>query len=175
VSDAFARAGALLASALLATACATLAPPSVVSGERYSGKLSVRVEGDAQRSFSADFELRGSPAVGWLALSSPLGTQLARAQWSGQSVELATPERTQQFASLDAMAAEALGESVPIAALFDWLAGRPWSGAPSTAREGGFEQVGWRVDVSRHAEGFVIATRIQPPGVVVRTRLDRSS
>lgn len=169
------RGAALLAAALL-SACATLKPPTAVpAGERYSGKLSVRVDGDAQRSFSADFELRGSPAEGLLSLSSPLGTQLARAQWSGQTVELATPERTQQFASLDAMAAEALGESVPIAALFDWLAGRPWPGAASTARAGGFEQLGWQVDLSRHAEGYLVATRVQPPGVVVRTRLDRSS
>jgi len=44
---------------------------------------------------------------------------------------LTTPRETRRFASLDELTREALGESVPIEAWFDWLRGRPWPGAPS--------------------------------------------
>jgi outer membrane lipoprotein LolB len=160
--------GCALLSSLFATA-------PLPQGERFNGRLSVRVENDSQRSFSAGFELAGTDREGVLSLSTPLGVQLARASWSPQRVELKTPERTRQYPSLDQLAVEALGESVPIVALFDWLAGRPWPGAPSRPAPAGFEQLGWQVDVAKLADGAIIATRPQPaPVVVVRVRLDRS-
>jgi outer membrane lipoprotein LolB len=168
---------AVLAAAMLAGAvsgCALLGEVPVPQGERFSGRLSVRVENDAQRSFSAGFELAGTDRAGRLSLTTPLGVQLARASWSPQRVELATPQRRSEYASLDQLAAEALGERVPIAALFDWLAGRPWPGAPSHPRAGGFEQLGWQVDLTRLADGAIAATRSDPaPVVVVRARLDQ--
>jgi outer membrane lipoprotein LolB len=67
-----------------------------------------------------------------------------------------------------------LGETLPLAALFDWLRGRPWPGAPSrpVAAPPGFEQLGWRVDLARFAEGQVDARRDRAPAVNVRARLD---
>ena len=155
-------------------ACASFAPTVLPQGDRYSGRLSVQVQNDSQRSFSAAFELAGTDKEGVLSLSTPLGTQLARAIWSPRRVELQTPQRAQEYPSLDQLAVEALGESVPIAALFDWLAGRPWPAAPSQVRQAGFEQLGWQVDVARLPEGAIVATRSQPTPVVVRVRLDRS-
>jgi len=61
---------------------------------------------------------------------------------------------------------------VPMAALFDWLRGRPWPGAPSMAAPGGFEQLGWQVDVSQQREGTVQAHRLSQPVVTVQVRLD---
>ena len=170
---------AVLASALL-TGCASWLPPffkpaQKVQGDHFSGRLSVRVENDSQRSFSAAFELAGTDKEGVLSLSTPLGPQLARASWSPRRVELKTPQRVKEYASLDQLAVEAMGENVPITALFDWLTGRPWPGAPSRIRQQGFEQLGWQVDVARLSEGSIIATRPQPtPAVVVRVRLDGS-
>jgi outer membrane lipoprotein LolB len=39
---------------------------------------------------------------------------------------LATPRGESTFTDLDALTRQALGESVPVSALFDWLQGRPW-------------------------------------------------
>ncbi|HET9820862.1 MAG TPA: lipoprotein insertase outer membrane protein LolB [Burkholderiaceae bacterium] len=141
-----------------------------------AGRLALRVEGPgAARSFSADFDLQGDARAGTLRLSGPLGAMLAEARWQPDGAELTTPERMERFASLDAMAEALLGEAVPLAALIEWLRGRPWTGATATAGAGGFEQLGWTVDLSRHAEGWLTATRparAAGPAVQVRVRLD---
>ena len=172
---------AAFAWALLAGACTTLQPPSPGPRDTLSGRLALRVdahESAAPRAFSAAFDLRGDASSGTLGLSTPLGSTLAEARWSPAEVVLATPQGTRRFASLDALTREALGESVPIEAWFDWLRGRPWPGAPSEAMASsprGFAQLGWRVDLDAFDQGAVAATRASPPPTVtVRIRLDRS-
>ena len=99
---------------------------------------------------------------------------LAQARWAPGSVVLATPQGEKQFADLDALTREALGESLPVAALFDWLRGRPWPGAASSAASGpGFEQLGWVVSLARFDDAWVEARRESPPAVTVRAKLDR--
>ena len=149
-------------------------------GEPLSGRLSVRVEGldgAAARSVSAAFELQGNAQVGSLNLATPLGTVLAQARWSAGQVVLATPQGQSNFTDLDALTREVLGESVPVAALFDWLRGRPWPGAPSTAlvpaTEAGFQQLGWAINLARFDQATVTALREQAPAVTVRAKLDR--
>lgn len=132
----------------------------------------MRVEGDAQRSFSSAFELSGSAERGRLVLSSALGLQVGRAEWSPGRAELDDGRERRVYADLQDLAEQALGERVPIAALFDWLRGRPTVGAPSEPRPGGFEQFGWTVDTARRDEGWIEARRSQLPAVVVRARLD---
>ena len=59
--------------------------------------------------------------------AGPPGTDVRRdPEWRRYLAEAA-------YADLDALAAAALGEGVPMLALFDWLRGRPWAGAPSAA------------------------------------------
>ena len=166
-------------SALLVTACASV-PTAPTSGDALSGRLAVKVDawnGAAARSVSAAFELQGDPKTGRLNLSTPLGSVLAQARWSPGSVVLVTPQGERQFADLDDLTGEVLGESLPVPALFDWLRGRPWPGAPSTTTappaEPGFEQLGWTVSLARFDEAWVVATRTQPPVVTVRAKLDR--
>lgn len=161
---ALAVAGAWLAG------CASVAPP--IGGERLAGRLSVRVDGDAARAFHAAFELEGSAQAGRLSLTTPLGTQVARADWTPQQVRLRSSEGERVYADLESLAADALGERVPLAALFDWLHGRPWPDAASAPQPQGFVQLGWVVDVSRRAEGWVEARRIELPVVSVRAKLD---
>jgi len=162
-----------------------------------SGRLALRVEpvgSEAPRSVSAAFDLRGDSRAGTLGLSTPLGSMLAQARWSPAEVVLTTPRETRRFATLDELTREALGESVPIEAWFDWLRGRPWPGAPSvladvapaapaepantassSARVPSFRQLGWRVDLSQFSAGTIAATREAPaPVVMVRIRLDGS-
>jgi len=144
-----------------------------------AGRLSVRVDASPTtdaRALSAAFELRGSAREGALDLNTPLGTTIARARWAPSGVVLMTSDGEQRFADLDGLSRESLGEAVPLAALFDWLRGRPWSGAASTPAAPpttGFSQLGWTVDLARFDEGWIAATRARAPAVNLRARLDR--
>ncbi|MEO8297688.1 MAG: lipoprotein insertase outer membrane protein LolB [Burkholderiales bacterium] len=152
-------------------------PENVVfdPASRTSGRLALRIEGDAQRSFSADFELEGRPEAGRLTLNSPLGTRLALAQWQPGRVWLSNGDGVHEFDSLDALGEAALGERIPLVALYDWLAGRPWPGAPSqglTTPAEGFRQLGWEVRLAGYPQGLLVATRLAPPVVSLRAKID---
>ena len=141
-----------------------------------AGRLALNIEATLEepaRGFSAAFELRGTGSAGELRLATPLGMVLATARWLPGEAWLRTPDGERRFGSLDELAQAALGERVPVAALPDWLAGRPWPGAPSRMAEPGFEQLGWRVDLRWHAEGRLTAHREAPPPVTMRIRLER--
>jgi outer membrane lipoprotein LolB len=169
-----------LVIALLAGCATVTTPPSVPGGDYISGRLSVRVDGQgaaAARSLSAAFELQGDARNGSLNLATPLGTMLARARWAPREVVLTTPQGETTFPDLDALTREVLGDAVPLAALFDWLHGRPWPGAasstPAAAGEPGFRQLGWSVNLARFEQAAVTAQREQAPAVTVRAQLDR--
>ena len=171
---------ALFVASLIAACASVPQTAQPVSGETLSGRMSVRVAGSGgiePRSVSAAFELHGDAQVGRLNLSTPLGSVLAQARWAPGSVVLATPQGEQRFADLDALTQAVLGESLPVAALFDWLRGRPWPGAASTTStapaEPGFEQLGWVVNLARFDEAWVDARRDRAPVVTVRAKLDR--
>jgi outer membrane lipoprotein LolB len=167
----------LLAAALLA-ACATPRMPAQPGDTPWtSGRISVRVEASAERAaqgVSAAFELRGDGDSGELRLVSPLGSRLAAARWAPGVAVLDTPQGEQRYATLDALSRQALGEALPLAALPDWLIGRPWPGAAHAMTEGGFEQLGWQVQLTSRAQGLIEARRAAPPGVTVRVRLDNA-
>ncbi len=163
-----------LAALLLLAACAT--PPRAPGEAPWTtGRMSLRIDASAAQpaqSVSAAFELQGNGDGGELRLNSPLGTRMATARWAPGLALLLTSDGEQRFASLDELARQALGEALPLAALPDWLAGRPWPGAPQQATESGFDQLGWQVLLTRRAEGWIEARRSAPPAVLVRVRLD---
>lgn len=151
--------------------CATTPAPAP---DVLSGRLSVRVDSQPPQAFSADFELAGTPAAGSLLLSGPLGAGALRARWQPGEALLERGGTTTRHDDLDALTAAALGEALPVAALFDWLRGRPWPGAAAQARADGgpgFSQLGWQVDLSGQSDGLVQARRSSPPAVQVRARL----
>lgn len=170
------RAAALPVAVALAIAlagCAQLqkAPPES-SESRLSGRISVTVAGNVHNrgtGGAASFELFGGPAAGRLELTSPLGALVARAAWHPGVATLQTPDEERRFDDLDALTRELLGEAVPVAALFDWLQGRPWAAAPHQATPAGFEQLGWRIEPRPPA---LVATRLAEPVVTLRARLD---
>lgn len=178
-----------IAAALLLASCASVAPrapasaPSASADDLHlSGQLSVRVAGDGGNSGArgratggnVGFDLIGGPATGQLELSTPFGSLIARAQWRPGDVRLQTTEDERRFDDLDALTRELLGEAVPVAALFDWLRGKPWPQAASQplAVGAGFEQLGWRIDLSRQTMGVLIATRLADPVVTLRAQLE---
>ncbi|MFZ2991010.1 MAG: lipoprotein insertase outer membrane protein LolB [Ideonella sp.] len=156
--------------------CAGLPKPPPDQG-LLTGRLVIRVEasaGAAAQTHSAGFELSGHAAQGRLKLLSPLGTAIAEARWAGGRAELDQGDAVRPFESLDALTEAALGEALPLAALFDWLTGQPWPGAPSQTTEPGFAQLGWLIDVSALAtDGLLQAQRQASPVVALKIRLDR--
>jgi len=172
--------GWFAAGMLLLAGCSTLGPAARTTGaESFSGRLVVHIDPDGStpaRSFTAAFELEGNAASGRLDLTTPLGTIVARARWSSQAVILATPRGESSYPDLDALTRDVIGESLPVAALFDWLHGRPWPDAATepTPDAHGFAQLGWAVDLARFTDdALLIAHRAQPPAVDVRIKLDR--
>lgn len=168
------RRALVAALALVLSGCASLGPQQPPPD--LAGRLAVRVEASAQspsRSFSADFDLRGNTDRGTLRLSGPLGATLAEVRWLPGRAELADAQGTRAYDTLDAMAQDLFGEPLPLAALIDWLRGRPWPGAPNVTREDGFEQLGWRIGLAGFADGLLQATRDSAPAVNVRARLEK--
>jgi outer membrane lipoprotein LolB len=172
--------GVLMAATVLMAACATHPQHVGDSASAWKqGRLALRVDASAAslaRSVSAGFELTGDEHQGELRLVSPLGTLLAEARWQPGSVTLKDGAGTRLFGDLAALSREALGEDVPLAALPDWLAGRPWPGAPSEPLPSGlgFAQAGWSVETGQLVnEGRLEARRDAVPAIHLRIQLDR--
>ena len=158
------RAGLSLAlAALLLAGCAhPVRPPEQRPAQFWSGRLALQVEESQSQSFAAAFELEGSPQTGELKLFSPLGGTLARLAWSPGSATLNSGSKSEQFDSLETLAAKATGTPIPVAALFDWLRG------VNTAASG------WEADLSQLAEGRLRARRVSPPPAAdLRVALDQ--
>lgn len=136
---------------LVITGCASRAPAAASDADFWSGRLALQVEGRDAQSFSALFELRGDDRRGELVLLSPLGNRVAQLTWTDGQAELVSSEGRRSSSSLDALVEDVAGTPVPIAALFEWLRGRPMA-VP-----------GWEADLSASAEGRVTARRHSPP------------
>jgi len=175
----------LIVSAALLQACVSRPPP--LAGHVYSGRLAVRTDASAEQdahAVSGQFELSGNASSGQLVLTSPLGTTVARARWSRPEgtlgepslIELEADGATRRYATLGEMMQRAIGDQLPLAAMFDWLAARPWPAAAAQRAADGqsFEQLGWQVDLSRFAAtGLISATRSAPPPTLhVLVKLD---
>ena len=179
------RGAAVLASALLLQACVSHPPP--LPGHVYSGRLAVRSDAAPDlpaRSVTGQFELSGNASSGQLILTSPIGTTVARARWSDpvgtqgipSKIELEADGGTTHYATLEEMMQRAIGDQLPLPAMFDWLSGRPWPAAPVQRGVDGasFDQLGWHVDLSQLAGNQLIdAQRPRPaPTLHVRVKLD---
>jgi outer membrane lipoprotein LolB len=179
------RGVAALALAASLQACVSHPPP--LPGHVYAGRLAVRTDAAPDlpaRSMSGQFELSGNASSGQLILTSPLGTTVARARWSDPQgaegvpsrIELEADGGTTHYATLEDMMQRAIGDQLPLPAMFDWLAGRPWPAAPVQRGADGasFDQLGWHVDLSQLAGNQLIdAQRPLPaPALHVRVKLD---
>lgn len=154
-----AAAGVALATQLAGCALPARAP---TTGPRWSGRLALTVEGQASQSFTAGFDLSGSPQEGELELFTPLGGTAALLRWAPGNARLLSPGRPDRTApSLEALLVEATGTALPVAALFDWLAG-----IPTTVE-------GWQADLSHRADGRLQARRLTNPQADLRLVLEQ--
>ncbi len=174
------RAAATWLLAISVSGCASVGNPALQDADSIAGRLSIKVDAHDNvpaRNVSGSFELQGTPKAGQLNLSSPLGTVLAQARWVNRQAWLTTSDGEVAYPDLDTLTQQMLGQSLPVAALFDWLRGRPWPGAPSHDPESladkGFQQLGWSVSLARFDEGWISAQRQQAPQVTVRAHVDR--
>lgn len=103
-----------------------------------------------RQSFSANFELTGSPASGELQLLTPLGSIAALIRWSSQGAALEARGDIRSYVNLDQLTQDVLGASVPIPALFAWLQGQDVAAT------------GWQLDLSQFAQGKIGAQRVWP-------------
>ncbi|MBV5292837.1 MAG: outer membrane lipoprotein LolB [Curvibacter lanceolatus] len=128
----------------------------------WSGRLALKVDGDAPQSWSASFELLGTPEQGSLDLFSPLGSTVAHLEWTPDQALWQARGETRRYTTLAQLAADATGTPVPIAALFHWLQGQQ----PNLP--------GWQADLSQLDNGRLTARRDQPqPALELRIVLDR--
>ncbi len=122
----------------------------------WHGRLATQVESNPndplsqRQSFSAAFELTGSPEAGELTFFTPLGSTAAAIRWTPHFATLEAPGDTRNFAGLSPLIQNLLGTDVPVVALFAWLHGR------DTRADG------WEVDLANFAQGKIFAQRLTP-------------
>lgn len=141
--------GALTLAAVLG-GCATALKPVQPGELAWSGRLALNIDSQPPQSFSAGFDLRGSPVAGELQLISPLGNTLALVVWDRAGAELRQGGQVTRRGSLDELTTELSGTAVPVAALFGWLNGQPG------------DVPGWQADLTRQPEGRISARRTEP-------------
>jgi len=143
----------LLCSALL-VGCASVpkqAPPGTAV---WTGRIGLQILTQPPQSVGAAFELQGSAEQGELLLLSPIGSTLAQLSWTPTQAHLTQGGRQWSNQSLDDLTTQLTGTALPVAALFDWLAGQATPLA------------GWQVDLSQRPEGRIQAERKSPDPVV---------
>ena len=138
--------------ALLAACTQPPTLPAQALAERtaWSGRLALQVEDQAAQSFSASFELQGNAQQGELLLLSPLGSVLAKIDWTPTHARLQTGAQTHESPSLDELLQQNLGTPIPVLAFFSWLRGEQTTAA------------GWQADLSTLDQGRLVATRYTP-------------
>ncbi|PUE09803.1 outer membrane lipoprotein LolB [Limnohabitans sp. T6-20] len=142
--------------------CATPRPQPADTSAFWSGRLALQLQSTPPQNWSASFELQGSAEQGQMVLLSPIGTTLARLSWTPQAAWLEQGQDKTESHNLQSLSQRLTGTELPIAALFEWLAGK-------TAQASG-----WQADLSAHAQGRLTAKRDTPaPEAVLRIVLDR--
>lgn len=129
------------------------------------GRLSLHVDSEPPQSLSGTFLISGNAETGDLTLSTPFGGTLVKLSWTPEQASLKSNSNTSHYASANALVEQVTGTVLPLAALFDWLAGRD-TPAP-----------GWQTDLSllnNPDSQRLIAKRTDPlPAVELRIVLDK--
>lgn len=134
-----------------------------------AGRLALSMAADPSipnskpESWSAHFELDGNPLEGRLRLSTPVGTTVAQVEWAPDHATVQTDKEMLTFRNLDELTSSYFNQTVPVAALFDWLAGK------QTQQD----VPGWDVNLSAANEGIIKAERSDlAPQVKLRAKVE---
>lgn len=148
-----------LLAALLA-GCATPPPPAAEGVEpAWSGRLALLVQAEPPQRASVAFDLRGRPQRGELLLSGPLGQTLAQVRWDEAGAWLQRPDgTTERHPDMAALTEALTGAALPLAALFDWLDGRPTEVAGWTLLN--LDAAAGRLHARRHAPAPLVDLRV---------------
>lgn len=136
--------------ALLLAGCAAPRSAPVAGTQSWNGRLALSVQSEPPQTYSAGFDLRGSPLSGELLLATPLGTTLATVEWAPGRAVLTQGNKTTERTSLEALGTDLGGTALPVTALFAWLQGQAVAGN------------GWEANLDRHSEGRITARRTHP-------------
>lgn len=117
-----------------------------------SGRLSVNYQKDGQpQSLTGNFNWAQRPGRIDVSLASPLGQTIAKISVTPQEAVLTQAERAPRVAKdIDTLSAQALGWSLPVSGLRDWLQGYAEGAdgkrfAASPANSSVFTRDGWRL------------------------------
>jgi outer membrane lipoprotein LolB len=148
---------AAAAAAVLFAGCAS-APVNRAPVAAYrdaidlSGRLSVNYQKDGKpESLSGTFNWAQSPGRIDVSLASPLGQTIARISVTPQSATLVQADQAPRSApDIDSLSAQALGWSLPVSGLRDWLQGYATTAggkrfAASPANNSVLTRDGWRL------------------------------
>lgn len=108
-----------------------------LQGAQYAGRISVTIQSEPIQHLSAEVELTGNATQGELKVYGPFGSLLAILQWQPDLAVLIEGERRRTVKNIDWLIERVTGAPLPVALIFDWLAGRPvrnddWSVEPRT-------------------------------------------
>ena len=179
--------GALMAMLAFTLAACTTTPKPIegIGPDAFSriGRFAITVneESGKQNAVQGGFSWSDDGRRYVLDLTNPLGSTEARVEGQPGSASLTKADGTRLMAdNPDALAEDALGSSMPVAGLRDWLRGKlpaePEPGELSRdelGRPAGFEQGGWRVRLSRYdTKGpMLLVMERQEPGRRILVRL----
>lgn len=160
----------LLIAIFFITGCATNTRATSQNDKitnNWHGRLAIHVEAPPDdvpaprpQSFSASFELSGTPDAGELIFFTPLGSTAAAIHWSPAQATLATQSQIQTFSGLSPLIQDLLGTDVPVQALFAWLNGHALAAD------------GWQVDLANFDRGKITAQRFTAPAAQLRLILE---
>ena len=148
-----------LLAALLIAGCAIntrAIDRNITNPQNWHGRLAIQVEANPAdplsqpQSFSASFELSGTPEAGELTFFTPLGSTAAAIRWTPDLATLESQGQTRIFAGLDPLIQSLLGTAVSVTALFSWLGGQNLPAG------------GWQVDLAQFEQGKITAQRLAP-------------
>jgi outer membrane lipoprotein LolB len=161
--------GLTLVAALMAGCASPPKPVSTAEVPAWSGRLSIKIDATdtvtAQQT-SAGFTLTGSATAGQLDLFTPLGGKAAEVTWGAGFATITDGKLGRRFPDLETAIESVTGANVPIANLFDWLQGKQNKALEAS--------MGWEADLTRLADGRIVATRLQPlPRIELRVVLEQ--
>lgn len=127
-----------------------LTPTPIFAAPTYAGRLSLTIQSDPLQHMTAEFELTGDARQGELKLYGPFGALLAVLQWQPDRALLIEGERRRAVRNIDGLIERVTGAPLPVALIFDWLAGRP------------VRNDDWAIEPRDGPQAPLRATRLQP-------------